>query len=275
MADERRSARRARIAGVRVTYESAAGDRVDAHAKDLGRGGLFVRTTKPLAVGKRIALEIQVVGVQTPWAALGRVVWNRESADGEDRPAGMGVKLIDVEDAVVAAIDRLVDTREPTEPGVGEPPKPVPVPPRAPEASIPIDLIAPRKEPAVAAQAAPAAAAAPAPGAAPTEKRTGCGWLVVLGVLAAIAGVAAYVLFDGMFRPPPRVQPIPAGPATTVSSVFLPEPTASPVPPVASPPASASAAPSASSPKKPAAAPSSTPSGRPPTGAPKKVDSPY
>jgi uncharacterized protein (TIGR02266 family) len=273
MAEERRNAGRARIAGVRVTYESATGDRVDADATDLARGGLFVRTTKALAVGKRIALEIQVLGEPAPWSALGRVVWVRASADGADRPAGMGVKLIDVEDAVVAAIDRLVNTREPTEPGVGQPANPVPVavPARAREVSIPIDLVAHRRD---AAPLTPQAAAATAP--ARPEKRGGFGWLVVLGVLAAVAGVAAYVLFDGMFRAPPRVQPIPAGPPQAVATA--PPTEASPSPPAPatpSPPVSVSAAASMSSPKKAPSPPPSAASARSPAGTPKRVENPY
>jgi uncharacterized protein (TIGR02266 family) len=118
MPDERRGSKRAHIAGVRVTYESAAGDRVEADALDLSTGGLFVRTATPLGVGKRITLDIQVAGEPAAWSALGRVVWVRpQGAPG--MPPGMGVKLIDVDEAVVAAIDLLVDTREPTSPGVG------------------------------------------------------------------------------------------------------------------------------------------------------------
>jgi uncharacterized protein (TIGR02266 family) len=118
MPDERRGSKRAHISGVRVTYESASGDRVEADALDLSTGGLFVRTSSPLGVGKRITLDIQVVGEPAAWSALGRVVWVRPQA-APGMPAGMGVKLIDVDEAVVTAIDHLVETREPTSPGVG------------------------------------------------------------------------------------------------------------------------------------------------------------
>lgn len=118
MPDERRGSKRAHISGVRVTYESASGERVEADALDLSTGGLFVRTSTPLGVGKRITLDIQVFGEPSSWSALGRVVWVRPQA-APGMPAGMGVKLIDVEDSVVAAIETLVETREPTSPGVG------------------------------------------------------------------------------------------------------------------------------------------------------------
>jgi uncharacterized protein (TIGR02266 family) len=120
MPDDRRSARRARLSGVRVTYESATGEVHAAEVADLSREGLFVATTAPLAVGKRISLEIQVAGEEATWPALGRIVWVRSVSEGADLPAGMAVKIIDVEDAVVAGIERLLETREPTEPGLGK-----------------------------------------------------------------------------------------------------------------------------------------------------------
>jgi uncharacterized protein (TIGR02266 family) len=120
MTEERRSAPRARISGARVVYDSAIGDRIETDALNLGRGGLFVRTGQPLAVGKRLAFEIQVPGELVPWSALGRVVWAREKDEGERRPPGMGVKLIDVEDAAVATIERLVAERAQMDPGIQE-----------------------------------------------------------------------------------------------------------------------------------------------------------
>ena len=220
MAEERRSSHRVRIAGVRVTYESASGERVETNAVDLGGGGLFIRTAAPLGVGKRISLEIQVVGEAGPWSAVGRVIWTREKGEGDAAPPGMGVKLIDADDTVLAAIERLVETRERTEPGVGKGSTPPPVapviavaperertlmgvgvapeespaPPRPPrEASIAIDLVP--KSPVVA----PTPVARPAP--APVEKGGG-GRLVVILLLLVVAGVAAYVLLDGFLRPP-------------------------------------------------------------------------
>jgi uncharacterized protein (TIGR02266 family) len=120
MPDDRRSARRVRLSGVRVTYESSTGTVQQADVANLSREGVFITTATPVQVGKRLALEIQVAGEAAPWAALGRVVWNRAVAEGADIPGGMAVKFIDVDDAVVAAIDRLIEARERTEPGLGE-----------------------------------------------------------------------------------------------------------------------------------------------------------
>jgi uncharacterized protein (TIGR02266 family) len=132
MAEDRRSAPRASLPGVRVTYESAGGEPREAEVTNLGTGGLFLRSDTPIAVGKRMSLDLHVAGESSPWTALGRIVWSRPADEGPGRPAGMGVKLIDVEDSVLSAIESLVAGREPTEPGVGHGPSaPTPqAPPR-------------------------------------------------------------------------------------------------------------------------------------------------
>jgi uncharacterized protein (TIGR02266 family) len=117
MSDDRRTARRARLTGVRVTYESAT-EHQQAEVIDLSREGLFIAAVRPMAIGKRVSLEITVAGEPAPWSALGRVVWVRERDQDYERPAGMAVKFIDIEDSVITAIDRLIE-REQTEPGLG------------------------------------------------------------------------------------------------------------------------------------------------------------
>ncbi|HEV3190270.1 MAG TPA: PilZ domain-containing protein [Polyangiaceae bacterium] len=110
MPDERRSARRALLSGVHATYESATGERHQVLVSDLSKDGLFLQTESLLAVGKRLSLEISVTGEPAPWAALGRVVWTRSGRD-PGGSSGMGVKFIDVEETVLAAIERLVASR--------------------------------------------------------------------------------------------------------------------------------------------------------------------
>ena len=211
MVDERRTSPRVRISGVRVIYESGSGERVDAFALDLGAGGLFVRTAAPLAVGKRIALEIQVVGEALPWSALGRVVWSRDKGEGEKAPPGMGVKLIDADDAVLAAIARLVEMRERTEPGVGRgstpprssPPEVFVAPPEHERTPLGVGTSSdeapatPRVLVDVVGDRAARRRTSPAPPPpAPVEKGGGAGRTLALLVLIVVAGVAAYVLLD-------------------------------------------------------------------------------
>ena len=119
MPEERRNTRRARIPGVRVTYESASGEVHQAEVANLSREGIFVVSRQPLAIGKRLSLELVVAGEGGPGAALGRIIWIRSASEGDDRPAGMAVKIIDIEESVAVAIDRLIELRERTEPGMG------------------------------------------------------------------------------------------------------------------------------------------------------------
>jgi len=265
MADERRGGRRAPISGVRVTYEGATGAKIEAEVLDLATGGMFIRTESPLAAGKRIALDLHITGEPGPWSALARVVWTRPAAE-PGRPAGMGVKLIDVDDETIDAIARLVETREPTAPGVGkieptpivslgvgaperertlmgvgadsEPPPPMgakpaaPAPPPPPpprpsaepapaspspapvrehvashperEQSVAIDLVTAKKE-VVQAPAPPAPVPEPRPATVSVPPRAESGgssarWVVVV-LLLVVAGIAAYVLFDGFLKP--------------------------------------------------------------------------
>jgi Tfp pilus assembly protein PilZ len=112
MSQERRATPRARVPGTFVHCDGAAGEHIQADVLDLSAGGLFIPTPRPLAAGKRVTLRLQVGGVSAPWwSALGRVIWVRESGKG-GAPAGMGVKILDIEeDGAVEQIGRLVQER--------------------------------------------------------------------------------------------------------------------------------------------------------------------
>jgi uncharacterized protein (TIGR02266 family) len=260
MPEERRFGKRAPISAVRVTYEGASGARIEADVVDLGAGGVFIRTDEPMAVGKRIALDLHILGESGPSSALGRVIWSRPIAE-DGRPPGMGVKLIDIDDATVGVIERLVETRELTVIGMGsagsvvaeprertllgvgaeplegalvetamdlpppaeeihkepDPPAAIPVP-TAPELipevaasdiliasaglprerSVAINVTAAPQPPPIPSRrpSVPSRPPSVAPRADAASTR-----MVVIGLLLLIAGIAAYVLFDGFLRP--------------------------------------------------------------------------
>jgi uncharacterized protein (TIGR02266 family) len=155
MVDERRRSPRARIAGARVHCETPSGDRVSGRGVDLGRGGVFVQSADSLPVGKHVTLEIQIPGELAPWSAVGRVVWTRRHDEGGGLPAGLGIAFIDVDDAVLAAIGRLL-ARAPEAPPSRRPPDGAPsrertvlgvgLPEQAPVAMAPILSAAPARE---------------------------------------------------------------------------------------------------------------------------------
>jgi uncharacterized protein (TIGR02266 family) len=64
-------------------------------AKNIGRGGVFVATVRPLAVGERVTVTVQMRGDAAPVEALAEVRWCRPFVDLDDRPAGVGLRFID------------------------------------------------------------------------------------------------------------------------------------------------------------------------------------
>ncbi len=121
MSEDRRRHRRVQLPAVRATFETAGGESAEGVVHDIGVGGAFVQSRTPLAVGKRIVLEIAIEGETTPVTAAARVVWAREADDVRKRPAGMALVFLDLDDAARALIARLTATRERTVIGVAAP----------------------------------------------------------------------------------------------------------------------------------------------------------
>lgn len=221
MSDESRKDPRARIAGVRAEYDRGD-DASDDEVLNVGRGGAFIATSHPLAVGKLVHLDLTVPGDAHPLAATARVVWTRELAVNDDRPAGMGVKFIDVDEGAREVIGRMVreheatarpgavaPARERTILGVGQPnpdtkPRQPTISGVAPEASpssrpppMPktddASPSSPAPAPAKAALAAEAKAESVAAAKAAEQRAGGTRWLLAL--LIAVA-VAAYLQRD-------------------------------------------------------------------------------
>lgn len=135
---------------MRAAYEDAAGRRAEAEVLDIGAGGMFVRCDRPVPAGKGLTIDVTGPGEGARWSALGRVVWVR-SASSPEGPAGMGLRFVDAEQAMLARIEELVAARERTNPGTGGTKTPAREPtvlgvgaPRAPEApAAPIIAVAP------------------------------------------------------------------------------------------------------------------------------------
>src|SRR5208282_1520060 len=83
---------------------------IENHAHDVSRGGIYIKTNTPFPQGTLLKFEIRLASDQTVITGVGRVVWKREAAQG-DQPAGMGVKFIKVDDSSKVVIDRLVTTK--------------------------------------------------------------------------------------------------------------------------------------------------------------------
>src|SRR6476660_10355067 len=115
MSQDTRKDKRAKVVSLNVRYKSATVDEfIENHSHDVSKGGIFIKTPNPFPPGTLLKFEIRLSGDQAVIAGVGRVVWKREAgqAGGNERPAGMGVKFIKIDEASRKVIDRLVDGRE-------------------------------------------------------------------------------------------------------------------------------------------------------------------
>src|SRR5258708_15692959 len=113
MTEDTRKDRRVKIVSLNVRYKSATVDEfIENHAHDVSRGGIYIKTANPFPSGTLLKFEIRLASDQTVITGVGRVVWQRDTVHGtSDRPSGMGVKFIKVDDTSKAIIDRLVTTK--------------------------------------------------------------------------------------------------------------------------------------------------------------------
>ena len=218
MSDESRKDPRVRIAGVRAKYERAGGEASDDQVKNLGRGGIFIATGRPLVVGKLVHVELSIPGDADTLSATGRVVWIRGVTVTDDRPAGMGVKFIDVDEGALEVISRMVREHESPKPGAtaparektimgvghSEPPPRLEPPPAVHDENAPSNVVvapepdppppAPEPKPKPKPEPKPEPKAAPVVAVKEPEKGGGGGvWLLV--VIVAVV-VAAFVYWD-------------------------------------------------------------------------------
>jgi uncharacterized protein (TIGR02266 family) len=110
MSEDTRKDPRTKFVSLNVRFKSATVDEfIENHSYDVSKGGIFIKTNSPFASGTLLKFEIRLAADEPVIAGVGRVVWKREAAQSAaERPAGMGVKFIKVDEASKAVIDRLV-----------------------------------------------------------------------------------------------------------------------------------------------------------------------
>jgi uncharacterized protein (TIGR02266 family) len=113
MTQDTRKDRRVKIVSLNVRYKSATVDEfIENHAHDVSRGGIYIKTGSPFPPGTLLKFEIRLVSDQALIMGVGRVVWKRDTSQGTgDRPAGMGVKFIKIDEPSKSVIDKLMNTR--------------------------------------------------------------------------------------------------------------------------------------------------------------------
>ena len=86
---------------------------IEKYAPNISKSGIFIKTTKPRAVGTRVKFEFQIADGSPVLRGIGVVVWNRtESSDG--KPPGMGLKFVGLDAKSKNTLERIVEFKKST-----------------------------------------------------------------------------------------------------------------------------------------------------------------
>ncbi len=91
-----------------VAYRSMDGFITD-WAVNISRGGMFINTRNPLAVGTTVRLIISLPDTAFPFDLTGRVTRVAEFNNPFNQVPGMGIEFVDVDDQKRARIERFVE----------------------------------------------------------------------------------------------------------------------------------------------------------------------
>jgi len=91
-----------------VAYRSVDGFITD-WAVNISRGGMFINTRNPLAVGTTVRLIISLPDTAFPFDLTGRVTRVAEFNNPSNQVPGMGIEFVDVDDEKRARIERFVE----------------------------------------------------------------------------------------------------------------------------------------------------------------------
>lgn len=87
------------------------GENVTFYARmgNLSEGGLFLRTSTPLAEGSQTVVRIEARAAEEMQEvqARARVMWSR--ADGNGHASGMGLRFEEIDDQALAVIRRIIE----------------------------------------------------------------------------------------------------------------------------------------------------------------------
>ncbi len=114
MADTRKD-RRAPMS-LKVRFKSATLDEfVEHYSHDISRGGLFIKSKKPMSIGTLLKFELQLEDQSRVIRGVGRVVWSRDAEQVGNLAgvaAGMGIKFIKMDAESRGFVQRIVDQRD-------------------------------------------------------------------------------------------------------------------------------------------------------------------
>jgi uncharacterized protein (TIGR02266 family) len=82
---------------------------ITEYSDNLSLGGMFIRTTSPKPAGTIFDFELSLTDDFKLVQGIGEVVWVRDQDAGPERPAGMGVRFLDLSPESRKLIERIVD----------------------------------------------------------------------------------------------------------------------------------------------------------------------
>ena len=81
---------------------------ISEYSANISLGGMFVKTDEPHLPDTVFRFEIRLADDAPLIAGLAKVLWVREEADGVDRPTGMGVRFLQLEEEGRGLIEQIV-----------------------------------------------------------------------------------------------------------------------------------------------------------------------
>jgi len=100
-------------ADFRVSYESID-QLVVAYCSDLSKGGMFLATEHTLPIDSVVRLSLELPEGSSELVVLARVAYTRtpeEVAAGAEKPAGMGVQFMDLDDDTLQLVEAFISER--------------------------------------------------------------------------------------------------------------------------------------------------------------------
>ena len=78
------------------------------YSANISMTGMFIRTDAPKQAGSVFIFEIWLGEEYKLVHGLGEVVWTRDEHEGDDRPAGMGIRFLKVDEESIGVVERII-----------------------------------------------------------------------------------------------------------------------------------------------------------------------
>ncbi len=78
--------------------------------RNISRGGLFIQTEHPLPLGQTFTLDFFLSEIKTHVRCRAEVMWSRPPSPSETRESGMGIRFLDLDEAIRNKIDEWIST---------------------------------------------------------------------------------------------------------------------------------------------------------------------